>query len=141
MEDEQRQVETVRDTEGGNTISPSPVIKLQQNQYQYWCFTYNNYEIEQIERLEQIFKHCCNWYVFQEEVGEKGTPHLQGTIYLKKKERLTAMLKIDQKIHWEPTKCVSASIAYCNKKDTAVGKVYNYGINIPEPIEVDEPYG
>lgn len=141
MEDEQRQVETIRDGEGGNTISPSPVVKLQQNQYQYWCFTYNNYEIEQIERLEQIFKHCCLWYVFQEEIGEKGTPHLQGTIYLKKKERLTAMLKIDQKIHWEATKCVSASIAYCNKKDTAIGNVYSYGINLPEPIEVEEPYG
>jgi len=74
-------------------------------------------------------------------VGEKGTPHLQGTIYLKKKERASAMKKIDQKIHWEATKSVSASIAYCNKKDTAIGNVYSYGINLPEPIEVEEPYG
>lgn len=131
---EVEQIEQNREA-GGNTIAPAK----QGVQHTYWCFTLNNYEIEQIEQIEQILKHQCKWYVFQEEKGESGTPHLQGTICLLKKQRLTELKKINQKIHWEATKCVSASIAYCTKKDSAIGKTYHWGINLPEPVETEEP--
>jgi len=134
------ELEQIR-TAGGNTETPAKKGK-QNAQYQYWSFTYNNYgKIEQIEQIEQIFKHECKWYVFQEETGSEGTPHLQGTICLLKRKRLSELKKIDTKIHWEATKSVSASIVYCSKLESRTGKIYTHGINIPKPLEVDEPYG
>jgi hypothetical protein len=114
---------------GGNTDPPA---KKQPTQCVYWCFTLNNYEVEQIEQLEQVLKHECKWYVFQEEAGTEGTPHLQGTLCLKIKQRLTQLKCINPKIHWEATKAVKASIAYCTKKDTATGRVYVFGIELPK---------
>lgn len=108
-------------------------------QFTYWCFTYNNYE--KIELLEGILKSECDWYVFQEEVGENNTPHLQGVLKLKKKQRLTALKKICPAIHWENTKSIKASIIYCTKKETSTGKIYSYGFEIPEEIEIEEPRG
>lgn len=120
---------------GGNTNSP----KSRDQQRSYWSFTFNNYS--NVERLETILQHECTWYVFQEEIGESKTPHLQGTIYLKNRKRLTELKKIDHRIHWEPTKCVSASIAYCTKKESNNGKIYSHGIELPKELELDEPYG
>lgn len=125
-------------SEGGNTDSPSP---KQPPQCTYWCFTLNNYTVDQIDHIEQVLKHETRWYVFQEEVGEEGTPHLQGTMCLKVKQRMTQLKQIDPKIHWEPTKSVKASLVYCTKAETAKGKVYTHGIEIPEPLDVIEPYG
>lgn len=111
------------------------------NQYKYWCFTLNNYTTEQIEQLEHIFGYECDWYIFQEEVGKEGTPHLQGTICLKVRQRLTQVKVFDPKIHWSNTKAVNASKLYCSKYETKNGAIYCKGIQIPEVIEVDEPYG
>lgn len=125
-------------SEGGNTGSPSPKQPLQ---YTYWCFTLNNHTAEQIDHLEQVFKHECKWYVFQEEVGAAGTPHLQGTLCLKTRQRLTQLKSIDPHIHWEPTKSVNKSIVYCTKLETATGRFFSHGIDIPKPIWVCEPTG
>lgn len=116
-------------------------VAPRETQHTYWCFTFNNYSVEQVEQMEQILRHECRWYVFQEEVGRQGTEHLQGTICLKVKQRLTQMKKINPKIHWEATKSVSASIAYCTKAATATGKIYTHGIDVPEQLDVDEPRG
>ena len=78
---------------GGNTDSPSAFKKEQDKQHVYWCFTINNYDLEQIERLERVFEHEVSWYIFQEETGDEGTPHLQGTLKLKNRKRLTEMKK------------------------------------------------
>jgi len=107
----------------------------------YWCFTFNNWDTTSVERMETILKHECKWYVFQEEIGDSGTPHLQGTLCLKTKQRRKELQDINPKIHWEATKSVNASIAYCTKKDSAQGKIYYHGIEIPEDIDYEEPRG
>ena len=107
----------------------------------YWFFTWNNYKIDQIDQIDQILKHECDWFIFQEEKGDEGTPHLQGTLKLKKKKRLTALKKINPAIHWEQTKSITASLAYCSKKETRAGKQWIHNIDIPEEIEISEPYG
>jgi hypothetical protein len=132
------QIEHLQSAEGN---TGSSARSRQQPQYVYWCFTLNNYIVEQIEHLEQVLKHEAKWYVFQEEVGEEGTPHLQGTVCLKLRQRLTQLKQIDPKIHWEPTKSVKASLVYCTKAETATGRVYHYGIGLPETVDVIEPYG
>lgn len=137
MESKVEQIEQSRD---GGVILETRRHK-QSPQYNYWFFTYNNYKVEQIEQIEQVFRHECKWYIFQEETGNEGTNHLQGTICLKTKQRLTQLKHIEPAIHWEPTKSVKASIEYCTKYETRSGKIYTHGIDIPKPINVIEPYG
>lgn len=128
------------DRAGGVILNPP---RKQAPQSIYWCFTLNNYEVEQIERLEHTLKVECDWYLFQEETGENGTEHLQGTLKLKKRARLSELKHFDQKIHWEPTKCVNASKVYCMKADTRTGKIYAHNVAIPvvEEVRVSEPKG
>lgn len=124
-------------TDLGNTKNRS-VFK---GQALYWCFTLSNYTDVTVVTIVTIFEHECKWFLFQEEMGENGTIHLQGTVCFNKKKRFEEVKKIDPKIHWEKTKSVKASILYCQKKETRIGKIYSKGIDIPEEIEVDEPYG
>lgn len=88
----------------GNTNSEQ--LKKKDNQCVHWCFTFNNYPKTAPSELENILKKECIKYVFQEETGEEGTPHLQGYIHLKKKKRLSELKKINNKIHWEPTRLI-----------------------------------
>lgn len=109
----------------------------------YWCFTLNNYDENECEILYNVLKYECDWFIFQEEIGESGTPHLQGTLKLKGKDRkrLLQMKGINERAHWEPTKSVKSSIVYCTKQKSRAGNQYVYGIDIPEEIRVSEPYG
>lgn len=125
----------------GNTEIMPLLRKEQAPSYQYWIFVWNNYEIEQIAPFLSILEHECEWYLFQEEKGESGTIHLQGTLRLKKRQRLTALKKWSNKIHWEPTKSISKSIVYSSKMETRFGKQWAKGIEIPREIKVCEPYG
>jgi len=129
--------ETIEKGEGGNTKTPS----LLNYQTPFWFFTYNNYTFETIETIETILKHECKWFIFQEEKGAEGTPHLQGTICLKQKQRLSYIAKFDPKIHWEPTKSIKKSIEYCTKYESRAGKIYSMGIDVPKQATVEEPYG
>jgi len=92
----------------GNTKRPSQLYQ--------WFFTLNNWEQRDILHLKMRFNSLCKWWIFEEETGDKGTPHLQGNISLKKKLRLSSMKKWDKRIHWEPTRNVEASIEYCQKE-------------------------
>ncbi len=91
-------------------------IRRQSSQLYQWFFTLNNYKPIDILHLKMRFNLLCKWWVFEEEVGKKGTPHLQGNISLKKKLRATAINKWDKRIHWEKTRNVDASIEYCMKE-------------------------
>lgn len=133
--------ETSGDTPGNTASGVSKTEKKREMQAIYWTFTFNNYTDGDMETLEMILKHECDWYVFQEETGEEGTPHLQGTIKLKRKKRLTELKKVHKTIHWEMTKQISSSIAYCTKEKTRTGKIFTYNVKIPEEVPVDEPYG
>lgn len=115
--------------------------KKKQTQHKYWFFTFNNYTSEQSEHFEHIFSYECEWYIFQEEKGKDGTPHLQGTICLKQRQRLNQLKVFNPKVHWEPTKSISSSKVYCTKYDTRAGKIYSKGVTIPCQVEVDEPFG
>lgn len=91
-----------------------------------WCFTLNNYIPEEIKALEDGKYE----YVFQEETGSNGTPHLQGVLFFKNPQALSAMKKINSRAHWEPMKGNrNQAIAYCTKEDTRTGEIYT-NINI-----------
>lgn len=72
-------------------------------------------------------------YIFGQEVGDEGTPHLQGCVRFNKKERFTAVSKLflPIKIHWEKMigKWLQA-VDYCKKEMQGNwGKIHG---NIPE---------
>lgn len=90
----------------------------QPNQLLYYAFTFNNYKNRDIEMMVKIFDEICYMYVFQEEgpgaILSTPTPHLQGTISLKRKMRWTEF-KMCKDIHWEgPVAHVAGSYAYCS---------------------------
>lgn len=124
----------------GNTdLAQDKPDTKQEYPYLYWNFTLNNYDNDDIVQLVHIFDFECDWYLFQEETGESGTPHLQGTIKLKLKQRLTGLKKFNPKIHWEHTKSVKASLVYCQKEKSRTGKIFSKNVQIPKPIKLITP--
>jgi len=80
-----------------------------------WCYTLNNYTLEEVEYLKTIE---CKYHVFQSEVGERGTPHIQGFIQLKKKKRFNQVKElISQRAHIENMKGTALEASdYCEKE-------------------------
>lgn len=116
----------------GNTRQISPA--------KHWCFTLNNYTSSDIVSLKEKFDNeivpkfqsSTGWahkYIFQEETGENGTPHLQGYVAFRNKLRPISVVG-DRRIHWEKCKHPVASIRYCCKSDTRTGEIYSKGINL-----------
>ncbi len=104
-----------------------------------WCFTWNNYNSVQNKSVAQclgVFTRLSCEYVFQEERGEKGTPHLQGYIGFKNARSISFQELLPKAIHWEKCRSRSDSIAYCSKEDTRVGQIFT---NIPSLIKVADP--
>lgn len=118
-------METVGDNSEGNTKTSSSANNKRVNQLKQWFFTWNNYGDDGVERLETKFKEICKSYVFQEETGENGTPHLQGCIVLKKAMRWSEF-KLPKEIHWEKTISQQSAEDYCSKEGTRTGKQYIY---------------
>lgn len=103
-----------------------------------WFFTLNNHTEDEVNQIIDILapKNCK--YVFQEEIGAEGTPHLQGTISFNQKCRACELI-LNKRIHWESTRNLDASIKYCIKADTSTGKQWTNMIlpRIPKPIKIE----
>lgn len=127
-------IETLEIAENGNT-NLSKGVK-QGVQLKNWCFTWNNYSgLTDLGILETTFEYYCKRFVFQEEMGENGTKHVQGVIECKKKMRFSEF-KLPKQIHWEKTRNIEASLSYCCKEETRCGKTVSFGI--PKPIVIIE---
>lgn len=78
-----------------------------------WTFTVNNWE----PKDEQLFQELeCKYLVYGREVGESGTPHLQGFVTFKSNKALTGLKKIHGTAHWEQALGTSEqNRVYCTK--------------------------
>lgn len=96
----------------GNTNSSAK----RANASKKWCFTWNNFDGQKsIELLKSTFGAKNISFLFGEEIGESGTPHLQGFIIADKKLRWTE-LQLPVTIHWEVMKgSIDNSVKYCSK--------------------------
>jgi len=128
-------LEILETGEGGNTISPSPCPKIQSLQHIHHTFTWNNYPIEAIEILKALFNHIAYDYVFQEEKGENGTPHLQGVVSLKKRMRWSEF-GLPKDIHWEKVKHVPLCYEYCSRASKRFGKCWALKYPIPLKLKI-----
>lgn len=118
----------------GNTKSDF-TINNNNKQYVNWVFTLNNYTIDDPGIILNFCEKKCKKWVFQEELGEQGTPHLQGFISLKKTSRLTSLKKVNERIHWEVCKMPECAWNYCQKEETRNGKIWCSEV-IRKPIKI-----
>lgn len=90
--------------------------------YRNWCFTYNNYptppfsmamEENTVEQLFGKFKYIVIGF----EVGDSGTPHLQGYVDWVNARTLGGLKRIcGGRIHWEPRQGTwDQAVQYCMK--------------------------
>lgn len=113
---------------GGNTRPPS---KSRVNPSKNWVFTWNNYDDGTLELLKSLIEKDAEKYVIGREVGESGTPHIQGWIKFKVRKRPIEWCKI-KNIHWERQKGSDEEAAwYCMKDGDFISK------GIEEPQELD----
>jgi len=83
-----------------------------------WVFTLNNYTADEVEKLAEMYQHGRFQYiVFGYEIGEEGTPHLQGYVQLKKKARMNQVKAlISNRAHLEIQRgSVVQAVNYCKK--------------------------
>ena len=60
-----------------------------------WCFTLNDSMEEDVERVRGACTEAnCQFAVVGKEVGDSGTPHLQGFVHFKKQILFTAVKKM-----------------------------------------------
>lgn len=78
-----------------------------------YCYTLNNWTEEEYRDLTKV---KCRYQVIGREVGESGTPHLQGYIYFDNPRAFTAVRKLCARWHIEMARGdASENINYCTK--------------------------
>nr|WAE42325.1 MAG: replication associated protein [Cressdnaviricota sp.] len=76
-----------------------------------WVFTVNNYTDLDISILDNLE---VSYIIYGKEVGESGTPHLQGFVTFKSTLRFNSVKKLLKNAHWE--KAISSeAMNYCMK--------------------------
>lgn len=89
-------------------------------QSKHWCFTLNNYTDADQDRLRRLGEaESTSYLVFGREVGESGTPHLQGFISFSNRVRFNPVRAlIGGGAHLETARGTpEEAAAYCKKDD------------------------
>lgn len=98
----------------------------------HFSFTLNNYA----SLLDPSLWPHCEYCVYQEEIGEAGTPHLQGYVVFTKKRTLATVKKLDglERAHFETCRGTPQdNYRYCTKPDGRLGGPYVWpdGASLP----------
>lgn len=81
----------------------------------YWCFTLNNYTDDEYNRI--LNETRFDYVIIGKEVGDLGTPHLQGYVRFPNAVRLATLKKIMPRAHLEIAKGnAESNITYCSKE-------------------------
>lgn len=79
-----------------------------------WVFTINNYTAATTPTAETL--NGAIWCCFGREVGENGTPHLQGVVYFENAKTLTAVRVLLPGAHLEVKRGTFVqAMDYCKK--------------------------
>jgi len=93
--------------------------------FRHWCYTFNNYP-----NTVLVDSIPCAYIIYGFEVGDSGTPHLQGFISFQSQKTQSAVIKLMPGCHIEQMLSnVEACIEYC-KKD---GKFVERGV-VPKSL-------
>jgi len=114
--------------EEGNTITSS---KTQVSPSIRWIMVLNNYKEEEIISISSICSKYCKYATIEKEIGDNGTPHLQGYFELKTKARPSSLFNIPR-IHFEKAKgSREQNDNYCSKDNNII-----VSIGRPKPIKL-----
>lgn len=95
-----------------------------------WTFTWNNYTEEEFLDIKKTWTKQCDYIIIGKEVGEQGTPHLQGYLELISKKRPMGTFGTTR-VHWEKAKGNRMqNKAYCSKD----GNFHEFDRQADEPI-------
>jgi len=116
--------------ENGNIEHSLPIPKA--NPIYKYDFCLNNYSEIEVCQIKETISKICKKGGFGYEVGESGTPHLQGYLSLIVKERITGLLKHTgfSRASFRPCRNEPALIAYIQKEGTS----WLWGF--PKPINI-----
>lgn len=77
------------------------------------CWTLNNFTVEDMKYIDSWE---CKYIIYGIEVGEKGTPHLQGYVEWKRPKEWKTLKNLHSRVHWEARKGkAERAILYCKK--------------------------
>lgn len=95
----------------------------------HWCFTLNNYTVEEENYLRDEGANV-EYLIFGKEIGDNGTPHLQGYVVFINRKRMTAVKKWLKRAHWEIKRGSPLEASnYCRKEDQTPfesGNIYRW---------------
>jgi len=119
-------------TENGNNVSSSVVPDVTINALYKYDFVINNYTETEVCQVISTLRKIAKKGGFGKEVGESGTPHLQGFVSLKRKLRITALTKLEgfERASVRATRNEKALIEYCTKDNCF------FKIGFPKPLKV-----
>jgi len=88
-----------------------------QPQYQHYCFTLNNYVEEELSSVRSFCESEGKYFIIGKEVGDSGTPHLQGYVSLKRRRTfLFVRDKLSSRCHIESARGTARqNREYCSK--------------------------
>lgn len=109
----------------GNTVVGGEEKKKKLIRGRGWFFTQNNPD-SLFSLVKSLESQRCD-YVIQYEIGHEGTPHLQGAVYFDSQRTEIQVDEIDGKTHWEKARNKKACLDYCQKIDTAAGRIWHRG--------------
>lgn len=95
-----------------------------------WCFTLNNPTDQEIETYDRFLSsNAVRYGCYQREVGELGTPHLQGYFELRRPRALSTLRQLLPRVHAESRLGTRDQARdYCLKSNTAVpGTLKEFG--------------
>lgn len=81
-----------------------------------WCFTLNNPNNEDPQDDLTPLREASKYIIAGKEVGEEGTPHIQGYVYFVNKKSLAQLKKLLVRAHFEPQRgTAEQALEYCKK--------------------------
>lgn len=93
-----------------------------------WCFTLNNYTEEELEFIKAWDFESLQGAIVGREIGQNGTPHLQGYLQLAERKRMSQLKSLPglHRAHLEVAKgSPQANQEYCSKEDENPIKIGN----------------
>lgn len=116
---------------GNNDFKPDNEKADDKQQYAKYDFVINNYTELEVSELKRVLPLISKKAVFGLEVGDSGTPHIQGCLFLNKKMRYRTIVKENScfaRASFRVIRNDKACIEYCQKGEA----IYRHG-DIPKP--------
>lgn len=95
--------------------APIPLVLSSRKKLTHWGIVINNYTADDLVTVSTFFKEKCVCGVYGLEVGESGTPHIQGYFKMQKQALLSTLKKTFATAHFDMIRSPIKAWLYCLK--------------------------